>query len=277
MSDHFIGDPFSSLDQAMAACTHLGVGAHPDDLEVMAGHGILECLESETKNFFGVICTNGGGSTRSGSFQNLSDADMAKVRKLEQFESARLGEYGGVQLLGFDSADIKSGWNQGLIGIFSDILIKTQPQVIYTHNLFDKHQTHVAVVAHLIEALRQVNYSPQAFYGCEVWRGLDWLPDEDKQALPVEDSLKIKKLIACHKSQTESGKDYATATLGRMASNATFFEANREDQVRFQIFALDLQPFLQNPGLNFLDFASQKIERLQQQVKMSLTPFSRSE
>ena len=51
---------------AFARTTHLGIGAHQDDLEFMAFHGILACFAREDRWFGGVTCTNGAGSSRSG-------------------------------------------------------------------------------------------------------------------------------------------------------------------------------------------------------------------
>ena len=35
--------------EALARVTHLGIGAHQDDLEFMAFHGIAACFHSETE------------------------------------------------------------------------------------------------------------------------------------------------------------------------------------------------------------------------------------
>ena len=243
--------PHQSMDEVYASCTHLGVGAHPDDLEVMAGHGILQGLESNKKHFFGVTCTTGGGSARSGSYKDLTDSEMVELRTQEQLASAKKGQYAGIQMLGFRSGEI------------------------YTHNPFDKHLTHVSVVGHLVECLRELQYSPKEFYGCEVWRGLDWLPDSEKIVLPINDAPLVGELIACHKSQTEGGKDYAAATLGRLASNATFFDARDVDRNTHQLFAVDLLPLLQNPGMSFVEFAKHKIDPFAKSVEVGLLPFSR--
>ena len=42
-ADLFIPDD-SSPEEALRRITHLGIGAHQDDLEFMAFHGILECF-----------------------------------------------------------------------------------------------------------------------------------------------------------------------------------------------------------------------------------------
>jgi hypothetical protein len=60
------------IDSALPRTTHLGIGAHQDDLEFMALHGILECYEQSDKWFGGIICTDGAGSARTGPFAKFS-------------------------------------------------------------------------------------------------------------------------------------------------------------------------------------------------------------
>ena len=63
-ADLFIPDN-SEPSQALGRTTHLGIGAHQDDLEVMALHGILACYQSDERWFGGVTVTNGSGSSRA--------------------------------------------------------------------------------------------------------------------------------------------------------------------------------------------------------------------
>ena len=74
-----------------------------------------------------------------------------------------------------------------------EILRATKPDVVYLHNLADKHDTHVAVALRSIAALRAVRREvhPKQVYGCEVWRDLNWLVDEDKQVLPASERSNI--------------------------------------------------------------------------------------
>ena len=48
--------------EAYARCSHLAIGAHQDDLEFMAFHGINTCYGDEGLWFGGVTCTDGAGS-----------------------------------------------------------------------------------------------------------------------------------------------------------------------------------------------------------------------
>jgi len=67
------GKPLSAV---LKRITHLGIGAHQDDLEFMAFHGILQCFASPAKWFGGVTCTNGAGSSRSGAYAGVSDREL---------------------------------------------------------------------------------------------------------------------------------------------------------------------------------------------------------
>ena len=68
-SEAFVPDG-TPLSTALARTTHLGVGAHPDDLEIMACHGILECHRRNDRWFSGVTMSNGAGSARVGAFRD---------------------------------------------------------------------------------------------------------------------------------------------------------------------------------------------------------------
>src|SRR5471032_1140519 len=92
-ADIFIPDGLPAAD-ALARISHLGIGAHQDDLEFMAFHGILECFASEKNWFGGVICTNGSSSARTGPYADFSDEQMMAVRRREQNAAAMIGRYG---------------------------------------------------------------------------------------------------------------------------------------------------------------------------------------
>jgi hypothetical protein len=72
------------VEQALARTTHIGIGAHQDDLEIMATHGILACYRQPDKWFTGIVVTNGRGSPRAGLYANYTDDEMQSVRVEEQ-------------------------------------------------------------------------------------------------------------------------------------------------------------------------------------------------
>src|SRR5579862_1821272 len=180
-ADVFIPDGKAPAE-ALARITHLGVGAHQDDLEFVAFHGIQACYHSEVDWFAGVTCTNGAGSARTGPYEKYTDDEMMAVRLQQQRQAARVGRYAAMIQLDYTSKIIKDPADARLKDDLKDVLAAARPRVLYTHNPADKHDTHVAVVVAVLQAIRELprEQRPQAVYGCEVWRDLDWLPDGAK-------------------------------------------------------------------------------------------------
>jgi len=235
---------------ALKRVTHLGIGAHQDDLEFMAFHGILACHTSPSRWFGGVTCTNGAGSARAGRFRHFSDAQMMAVRRREQNRAARLGRYGAMIQLDYPSRTVKGATDNALMRDLMVILAATRARVVYTHNPADKHDTHVGVVIAAIQAMRALPPAqrPRQVIGCEVWRSLDWLPDDQKVLLDVSGHDRLAaKLNRVFASQIAGGKRYDLATLGRRSANATFFDAHATDAANQLIFGMDLTPLVTEP------------------------------
>ena len=78
--------------------------------------------------------------------------------------------------------------------------------------------THVAAALRVICALRSFpdDLHPEKLYGCEVWRSLDWLCDEDKVVFDVSAYPNISAaLIGVFDSQITGGKRYDLAAPAR--------------------------------------------------------------
>lgn len=258
---------------ALPRITHLGIGAHQDDLEFMAFHGILECFASETKWFGGVTCTNGAGSSRTGPYAAFTDEQMMRIRRQEQNTAAIIGQFGVMIQLDYPSSAIKSPSDPALKNDLKTILAACRPEVVYTHNPADKHDTHIGVVVAALQAMRELprEQRPQRVIGCEVWRNLDWLPDAEKVLMDVSgrDNL-AAALNGVFDSQIAGGKRYDLATLGRRASNATFFESHATDRANQLIFGLDLTPVVADESKDIVDFVGGFIDRFHADVKAKL-------
>src|SRR5450432_4204599 len=218
----------SPLESALPRTTHLGIGAHHDDLEFMAAHGILECFAQTSRWFTGVIVSDGAGSARDFEYKAFSDEQMKEVRRGEQKKAAYVGEYAAQFLLGHPSSAVKDGKDAGVLADLTAILEITRPEVVYTHNLADKHDTHVAVALRLLAALRRMPkaHRPRRVIGCEVWRDLDWLCYQDKVVMPVDGHPGLgDALLGVFDSQISGGKRYDLAVRGRRLAHATFFES----------------------------------------------------
>ena len=272
MMDLFIPTNIS-FTQATPQITHLGIGAHQDDLEIMALHGILECHQNPTQHFGGIVCTNGSGSPRTGNYATCDDEKMKSIRQEEQRQAARLGKYLFVAQLDHPSAEVQNPTNNSLVDELHELLLQLHPEVIYTHHPLDKHPTHRAVCRAVIEALRRLpsNQYPKRFLGGEVWRGLDWVVDEDKIALDVSARPELsEKLLAIFDSQISGGKRYDLAATGRWHANATFATPHTVDQATLVSYAIDLMPLLENSQLILEKFALSFVDRFRKEIEKEL-------
>ena len=254
---------------ALRRTTHLGIGAHPDDLEIMACHGILECYRKSDRWFTGVTVTSGAGSPRTGAFQNKTDAEMIEIRKIEQKQAAALGEYSAVLLLNHASASAKDASHAGIAADLDAVLAATSPGVVYTHNLADKHDTHVAVALRVLAAVRRMPKSERPrLIGCEVWRDLDWLDDRDKVRMPVDEAGTLASdLVRIFQSQIAGGKRYDLASAGRRLANATYFESHATDGSEALVWGMDLTPLAADDTKDPGEFVAEHIQRFLADVK----------
>jgi LmbE family N-acetylglucosaminyl deacetylase len=251
-------------EAALARSTHMGIGAHQDDLEIMTLPGILECFQQEDKWFCGVVVTNGSGSPREDLYKDYTDEEMRRVRRKEQKKAAIVGEYSAQVLLDYPSSAVKG---ENKVSVSEDLgrLIKAaKPEVVYTHNLADKHDTHVGVGLRVIEAIRKLEATdrPRKVYGCEVWRDLDWVIDEDKVTFDVSARENLQAaLLGIFDSQISGGKRYDLATMGRRRANATYFESHGTDIVSGMIYAIDLTPLIEDVDLDIREYLQGFIQR----------------
>jgi len=254
----------STVPEAIGRASHLGVAAHPDDLEIMAYDGILKCFSSEEDCFFGIIATDGAGSPRDGFYKRYTDEEMKVVRKKEQKKAALVGEYIGVAFLNYTSSEVKDAKDPRPRDDIKDLLTLARPKIVYTHNPADKHDTHVAVGLRTIRALRELpaELRPETVYGCEVWRDLDWMLDEDKIGLDVSEHQNLAtSLVSVFDSQVAGGKGYDMATIGRRRAHATYYATHGVDVSSSMIFAMDLTALVTDPSLDIKEFVCRYINR----------------
>ncbi len=261
----------SGVDQGAAfeRTTHLGIGAHQDDLEFMAMHGILACFQQSNKWFSGITCTNGSGSARTGPFAHTTDEEMMQIRKEEQREAARVGEYSFMAQLGYPSSGIKGADREAFVSDLEDLISKAAPEVIYTHNPADKHTTHIAVLTGVVAAIRRLpaEARPQRLIGCEGWRDLDWLPDDRKVVMDVSGQSQLTaQLNGIFKSQISGGKRYDLAVEGRRRANATFLDSHSVDTCTAACYGIDLTPLLLDDSLSLSDFTLELVDTFRADV-----------
>ncbi|HSJ86243.1 MAG TPA: PIG-L family deacetylase [Anaerolineales bacterium] len=257
-------------EQALSRTTHLCLAAHQDDIEIMAAHPILECFQRDDQWFTGVVVTDGRGSPRDSLYKNYTDEEMRLVRFKEQRKAAVVGEFAAQIMLDIPSKEIKDASQRGPVEDILEILQATKPKFVYTHNLADKHDTHVAVALRVIQALRRLDSAerPKRVVGCEVWRALDWMLDSDKVTmdLSAHENLQVA-LLGVFDSQIAGGKRYDLASMGRRRANATYWESHGVDETTGLSYGMDMTSLMNDPNLAPADFAGQFIQRFSDDVQ----------
>lgn len=257
------------LEQALARTTHLCIAAHQDDIEIMAAQPILECFQQKDIWFTGVVVTDGRGSPRDNLYKDYTDEEMRLVRFKEQRKAAIVGEYAAQIMLDHPSKIVKDSSKPETVEDILQILHATKPHFVFTHNLADKHDTHVAVALRAVEAIRKLDPAerPQQLVGCEVWRALDWMDDSAKVKMDVTEHENLQAaLLGVFDSQIAGGKRYDLASMGRRRANATYFESHGVDATTGLSYGMDLTPLIQDTSLDPRAFVEALIQSFAQDV-----------
>jgi LmbE family N-acetylglucosaminyl deacetylase len=267
-SEIFVPDGLP-VEKALERTTHMSICAHQDDIEILAVDGILQCFQQNDKWFTGVVVTNGRGSPRDDLYKDFTDDQMHDVRFKEQRKAAVVGEYAAQVLLDYPSGSVKNGKEKAPVEDLLALLNASKPEIVYTHNLADKHDTHVGTALKTIEAIRRMPAAdrPKKLIGSEVWRNLDWLVDSEKVIMEVSKHANLQAaLLGVFDSQICGGKRYDLAAMGRRTANATFFASHNTDTSTGVIFGMDLTPLIQDPALDIQAYAAGFIERFALEV-----------
>ena len=262
-ADVFVPDGRAE-DEAFARVTHLGIGAHADDLEIMAYHGIRAGQAGRLPGFGGVVCTDGAGApTPDGE-----SAELRRIRREEQRAAARRGRYAASIQLGHPSEDVKAGVAPAVVDDLAGLLDVTRPEIVYTHSPADTHATHVGVCVATLEAIGRLPgpARPRKLLGCEVWGGLDWLASDARVALDLgADDASWSALMRIFGSQIHA-RPYDQGALGRSRANAVFREAREAGGGERLWLAMDLTPLIRDDAPDLESFVREHLERFARDV-----------
>lgn len=272
----YIPDNTAEQD-ALKRTTHLAVSAHQDDIEIMAASPILDCFQQPDRWSSAVVVTDGRGSPRNGLYENYSDDEMRLVRFKEQKKAAFVGEYGSLMMLDYPSAQVKDARVPDVVDDLLAILNAARPTYVYTHNLADKHDTHIGVALRVIAAIRRMDKAvrPRQLFGCEVWRNLDWMLDTSKVPFNLSAMENMQAaLVGVYDSQISGGKRYDLASLARRRANATYFESHGVDEYSGLSFGMDLSPLITDDKLDPGGFIDDLINQFREDVQNRLRRMS---
>lgn len=182
----------------------LGIGSHPDDLEIFCG-GTLAKYSKRGDKVFMAIATDG----RIGS-ETLPPKKIVSVRKKEAQESAKVI---GAELIwhGFEDQAFFDSSETRLAII--DTIRKVNPDVIFTHyfpDYFSADHNNVGFTVNAASMMatppniktknKNISHNPPVYF-FETAAGLGFNPDE---YVDITNTLKTKQeMISKHKSQNE--------------------------------------------------------------------------
>jgi len=261
---------------ALERTTHMAISAHQDDIELMAYYPISTCFGKKDEWFCGVVTTDGAGSPRNGLYADYTDEDMKEIRIVEQKKAAYVGEYGSQFLLGYPSKQAKDPDDEAIIEEYVRILRAARPKYLYTHNLAEKREAPGGAAGRVGAAVRRLDRSerPEKFYGCEVWRDLDWMPDEEKVYFDVSGHPNIAmSLVGVFDSQILGGKRYDLAAEGRRIANATYSASHACDVSTGMSYAMDLTPLAEDDTLSVEAYVTGYIRRFMDSVSEKIRHF----
>lgn len=267
-SEIFVPDNLTA-EAALARTTHMAISAHQDDLEIMAAQPIIDCFQQKDKWFTGVVLTDGRGSPRDNLYKNYTDEEMRLVRFKEQRKASIVGEYAAQVMLDYPSKVVKDSLKPEPVDDLVLLLKTAKPHTVFTHNLADKHDTHVGTALRVISAIRSLPEAqrPTKLYGCEVWRSLDWMVDTDKLAMNLSDHENLQEaLLGVFDSQIAGGKRYDLASMGRRRANATYFETHGVDIMTSLSYAMDMTHLITAERFDPQEFVQDLINRFSQDV-----------
>lgn len=229
----------------------LGIAAHPDDLECMSLAPIARGIRTPASGFAGVVVTTGAGCPRAGVYSQMKDGAMARLRRDEQRKAAVLGRYALLVQLGHPAAAARESRPGSVDDDLEVVLRRLRPREVFTHDLADRHPTHVGVALKVVAAARRLprDLRPARLVGCEVWRSLDWLCTSARVGMPFNGAAGLgKALLGVFKSQIASRR-YDLGVPGRLRANSVFSD---EPAPRGQGLALgmDLTPLLLDDALS---------------------------
>lgn len=259
------------FNQFLSRTTHLGIGAHPDDNEIMAYHGIGTCYDDKVKWFTGVVITDGAGGTREGAYKNFTDDELVRIRHDELLKAAKAGNFLALVHLNYTSQELKTDRKPDVRQDLVQILDTTRPEIVYIHNLFDDHDTHVSASIRSIEAIRDISslFMPEKVYGCEVHGSLDWYPERIRLDVTMHPEV-ARQILFIFESQSENKRSYPHATISRWESQAIFDRSNKYGPKAIS-YAMDLSALVKDSGIDLGEFIQEKTQLFATEKRKVLT------
>ncbi len=193
----------------------LGVCAHPDDLDAMAG-GSFAKWAKEGADCYYLVCTNGG---RGSVDPNITTEELIKTRKREQKAAANVLGVKDVFFLDYKDTELEPNRKlkidivKYIRKLKPDIVVTTDPTFIYSKMGFINHSDHRAAGIATIDAVYPLakNAFPFEEFGNEDLKPhkvrILYLisPGEGNEVIDISDTMGLKlRALEEHKTQALS-------------------------------------------------------------------------
>lgn len=186
----------------------LGIGAHPDDLEILAGGTLARYVEKGHEIVMGVVTDGSAGS------KEHPTEELRKIRRREAEKTANMLK---AELIWLGEADELVFDNEKTRLKLVDLIRQARPDLILTHDPFDYHPDHEIVSravfrASFVSTLQNIKSQEPPhdkltpIYYFDTLAGLNFRPNE---FVDITDVLEIKlKMMSNHESQVKWLKDH---------------------------------------------------------------------
>jgi hypothetical protein len=129
-----------------------------------------------------------------------------------------------------------------------------------------------------VQAFRELptDQRPARVLGCEEWRDLDWLSDEQKVEMKLNGHEHLQQaLLGVFDSQIAGGKRYDRAALGRRRAHATFAQTHAVDDTGGRVYAMDLTPLVTDKHLDPARYCLELIDGFRAEVEQRISRLGR--
>jgi hypothetical protein len=112
-----------------------------------------------------------------------------------------------------------------------------------------------------------VDKRPEKLYGCEAWRALDWVNDDEKIVFDFSCRPNLgTALIGVFDSQISGGKRYDLAAQGRNVANATYLSSHNTDTMTNCGYGIDMSELIWDDNLDIGEYIRGYIRRFEDDV-----------
>ena len=202
---------------------YLFIGAHLDDVELAAGGTIVKLNKEGHKTKMLILSKSDYvdiyGKLRSKEVALKEGVEAAKILNTD------------LEVLDFPTKDIE--FNSEVVSAIEKVIFEFEADVIFTHNINDTHQAHIATAKASLAAARYLNTI--YFYEPIYPSGRAQVPFNPQIFSNINDFMDVKiNSLKAHKSQYEKYKDeWIDAVVARARFRG--FESNMKYAECFEI------------------------------------------